>query len=322
MKQGIVGKQCHLSWVVALAFLSQVQGVNSAIPKVAIPDGYATENGGTTGGGGATPVTVSTASALRSAVNNDTPAVVIVEGRIDLGSDVSIGSNKTIVGANASSGLYGGRINVRGHNYIFQNLTLGPTKGDIMEISGSTNAFVHKCEFVDCTDESLSIVRGADFVTVSWCKFHFTESHSHAFGHLIGNRTDRTSDRGKLHTTMHHNWYSTGVRSRAPRVRYGHVHIYNNFYNSVGNNYCIGVGHESHIRLENSHFENVNSPWTGMDANPGEVGWAGIKFVGCSLPTFAPNAFPVFTPPYAYTMDPVDEVKAIVTAGAGNVNAP
>jgi hypothetical protein len=26
--------------------------------------------------------------------------------------------------------------------------------------------------------------------------------------------------------------------------------------------------------------------------------------------------------PQAYTMDPVDEVKAIVTAGAGNVNAP
>jgi hypothetical protein len=37
--------------------------------------------------------------------------------------------------------------------------------------------------------------------------------------------------------------------------------------------------------------------------------------------TFMPDAFPVFTPPYEYTMDPVGEVQAIVTAGAGNVNA-
>jgi pectate lyase len=290
---------------------------------VAIPDGYATLNGGTTGGGDATPVVVTTAGQFRNLVGDGTPRVIVVQGRIDLGSSVSIGSNKTIIGADAGSGLYGGRINVGGRNYIFQNLILGPTRGDIMEISGGTNVFVHKCEFVDCTDESLSIVRGADFVTVSWCKFHFTESHSHAFGHLIGNRTDRVSDRGKLHTTMHHNWYGAKVRGRMPRVRYGHVHIYNNYYNSPGNNYCIGVGHESHIRLENSHFENVDSPWTDMDSpGSGEIGWTGLKFVGCSQPTYMPNAFPVFTPPYAYTVDPVDEVKAIVTAGAGNVNAP
>jgi len=286
---------------------------------VAVPDGYATQNGGTTGGGDTTPVAVTTLGQFTNLVSDDTPRVIVLQGRIDLGRNVSIGSNKTIVGVDTDSGLYGGRIRVGGRNNIFQNLTLGPTEGDIMEISGGANVFVHKCEFVDCTDESLSIVRGADFVTVSWCKFYFTKSHSHAFGHLIGNRTDRTSDRGKLHTTMHHNWYSAGVRSRAPRVRYGHVHIYNNYYNSPGNNYCIGVGHESHIRVENCHFDNVNAPWNDMDSpGSGEIGWAGLRFDACSEPTFAPNAFPAFEPPYKYTMDPVDKVKAIVTGGAGN----
>lgn len=292
-----------------------------AVPSaVAVPDGYAAENGGTTGGGSATPIVVSTASDLRSAVENDVPAVIVVEGEIDLGGDVSIGANKTIMGADASAALFGGTIKVQESNCIFQNLTMGRVEGDAMEISGATNVFVHKCEFVDSTDESLSIVREADFVTVSWCKFHFTETHSHAFGHLIGNRTDRTSDRGRLHTTMHHNWYGDNIRSRMPRVRYGHVHVYNNVYNSPDNNYCIGVGHESHIRIENSHFENVDSPWNDMDSpGSGEIGWKGLKFVGCSQPTFAANAFPVFTPPYEYTMDPVDEVKAIVASGAGNV---
>lgn len=286
--------------------------------KIAIPDGYS-GYAVTTGGGNAAPVVVVTAEELRSLCNVDTPGVIVVKGRIDLGGSLSIGSNKTIVGADTNSGLYGGAINVTGHNCIFQNLTLGPTKGDIMEISGGTNVFVHKCNFVDSTDESLSIVRGADFVTVSWCKFYFTKPHSHAFGHLIGNRTDRVSDRGKLKVTMHHNWYDANVRGRMPRVRYGNVHIYNNYYNNSGNIYCIGVGHESKIRVENAHFDNVNEPWTEMDANPGEIGWAGLKFEGCSQPSLNSNKFPVFELPYKYILHPVDSVKNLVKKGAGNV---
>ena len=59
---------------------------------IAVPDGYASYSG-TTGGGSATPITVSTASEFNSAVNNNNPAVIIVEGRLNVG-DVSIGSNK------------------------------------------------------------------------------------------------------------------------------------------------------------------------------------------------------------------------------------
>ena len=62
-------------------------------PIVAIPDGYATQNGGTTGGGSATPITVSTASAFQSAAGNDNHAVIIVDGILDVGS-VDIGSKE------------------------------------------------------------------------------------------------------------------------------------------------------------------------------------------------------------------------------------
>ena len=27
-----------------------------------------------------------------------------------------------------------------------------------------------------------------------------------------------------------------------PRIMYGEVHVYNNYYTSQGNNYCVGVG--------------------------------------------------------------------------------
>lgn len=38
-------------------------------------------------------------------------------------------------------------------------------------------------------------------------------------------------------------------------------------------------------------------------------------------PTFAPNLFPVFKPPYPFSMDKVEDVKRLVTdpsSGAGN----
>jgi pectate lyase len=287
---------------------------------VAVPDGYAT---GTTGGGAATPITVSTPAAFHSAVNNDTPAVIIVQGRLDVGT-VRIGSNKTILGADANSGLYGGIVQVRGTNYIFQNLTIGPSHDDAMEISGARYVFIHKCEFFDGADGNIDIVRQADFVTVSWCKFYYVNQTTHKFVNLIGNGDDVTADAGKLHVTMHHNWYAEGCRERMPRVRYGHVHVYNNYYNSVGNNYCIGIGVHCRIRVENCHFDNVNSPWAdyGGVAVDGQIGWSGLKFTSASQPAFIANSFPVFTPPYAYTLTPVDDVKSLVTAGAGNVHAP
>ena len=285
---------------------------------IAVPDGYA-EHAGTTGGGNATPVTVSSASEFRSAVNNSNPAVIIVNGKLNVGS-VTIGSNKTIVGLDSTSGLYGGTIKIQGTNYIIQNLNFGPASGDVMEVSGGTKVFITKCSFFDSSDELFSIVREADYVTVSWCKFYFSNPGSHNFAHLIGNSYSCTSDRGKLHVTMHHNWYAENVRGRMPRVRYGHVHIYNNYYNSLGNGYCIGVGYECHIRVENTYFENINSAWADYGGvSNGEMGWDNLKFVSCSQPTFVQNSFPVFSPPYTYSMDPVESVKDIVMDGAGNV---
>lgn len=287
-----------------------------AQPAIEVPDGYAA---GTTGGGDATPITVSTATDFKTAIAGNTPAVIYVNGLLNVGN-VSIGSNKTVVGMTEESGLTGGMVRLTGTNYIIQNLTFGPASGDVMEVSGATKVFITKCSFRDCTDELLSIVRQSDFVTVSWCKFYFSQSHSHAFGSLIGNRDDATADRGKLHVTMHHNWYGNGVRGRMPRVRYGHVHIYNNYFNSTGNGYCIGVGFECNIRLEYSCFESVSSSWADYGgASNGKIGWSNIKFVNSTQPTFMPNTYPVFAVPYTYYLDSVDSVKAIVTAGAGNV---
>jgi pectate lyase len=292
--------------------------------SVATPDGYATQNGGTTGGGEAQPITVSTAEAFKSAVSGEKPAVVVVEGQFEIGS-VNVGPNKTIIGADVNAGLSGGTLKIKEDNVIIQNLTFGPSDGDAMEVSGAKNVFITKCAFHDSSDELCSVVRESDFVTISWCKFYFDETHSHAFGGLIGNRDDRESDRGKLHVTMHHNWYAEGVRGRMPRVRFGHVHIYNNYYNSPDSGYCIGTGFECHIRLENSCFEEVKTPWReqkiGALESDGEIGWQNLAFQGCEVPTYIENKFPVFKPAYVFQADNVNDVKGLVidpNRGAGN----
>lgn len=315
--------------IIFLMLMFCVSTVNSqTIFTIATPDGYGRN---TTGGNIANTVTVTTAADFRTAAESSTSMVIIVSGTLNIESygRVNVNSNKTIIGANTSSTILGCLALSGESNVIIQNLNLTNPNGvgtaDGLEAtSGCTDIFVHKCTFIDCKDGSFDIKHGSDNVTVSWCRFRYPTQTNHNFPNLIGHTDDNgAEDRGKLHVTMHHNWYDIGCNSRTPRVRYGTVHVYNNFYASPGNNYCIGTGYECHIRLENGSFENVNDAWNDMNgmANGGEIGWSGCKFVSTAIPTYAPNNFPVFTPPYTFTLDPVDDVKSLVThttCGAGN----
>ncbi len=78
---------------------------------------------------------------------------------------------------------------------------------------------------------------------------------------LIGSSDSATADRGKLRVTLHHNLFE-GVGQRTPRVRFGKVHVYNNYYkpkNSDSYQYSWGVGRESAIYAENNFFRTDQS---------------------------------------------------------------
>lgn len=61
--------------------------------------GYATQNGGTTGGKGGTVTTVSTLAQFTAAVTNDVvPRIIVVKGTITGPFDTRVGSNKSIIG--------------------------------------------------------------------------------------------------------------------------------------------------------------------------------------------------------------------------------
>lgn len=290
-------------------------------------DGYANVGRTTTGGAGGPSVTVTTLAALTAAARDDVARVVNVSGTINLGTEnFRVGSNKTIQGVGANSGFIGNIKGVDESNIIIQRLNFtnpnSVADGDGLTLDGCTNVWVDHCSFVNCGDGSLDITHGSDFVTVSWCKFSYTVNTDHNFVNLIGHSDNNASeDTGKLHVTMHHNWWSTLCVERMPRVRFGRIHVYNNYINSPGNNYCVRASLQSQVLVENNYFENIDTPYekfASSSATGNQVGL--IRAVGnTTINCTGVMAFndSVFAPPYSYSLAAATSVKASVMAGAG-----
>src|SRR3981081_2519326 len=79
------------------------------------PIGFASVNAngqnGTTGGAGGATVTVTTSSALTSAVSRSAATIVQVSGTIALSSDANVASNKTIIGLGSTARITGHGLN-------------------------------------------------------------------------------------------------------------------------------------------------------------------------------------------------------------------
>jgi pectate lyase len=314
------------------------------------PIGWASTQGGTSGGGAATPQVVTTLSAFKRAAAGTTPAVIYVNGRLASGT-VNIGSNKTIIGCSAGARLTG-HVELKGsQNVIVRNLEVvgfncappdvDPADGgacedgqDAMTIEkGARHIWLDHDAFSDGSDGNLDITHGADLITVSYTRFSYSSARQdpndtgaagHRFSSLVGGSDSNGSeDAGKLSVTWHHDWWAGPVVERQPRIRFGKNHLFNNLWTSAGNNYCIGAGVGANILSEDNAFVGVKTP---IDTT---------KFVKPSVaPTFAlsrRNLFSgtsgaavrdlspaqVFVPPYAYTPTPAAEVQAAVIAGAG-----
>ncbi len=296
-------------------------------------DGWASMNGGTTGGEGGTVVTVDNFTELESYAESGTTYIIQISGTIDVGYDgFDIHSNKTLIGLGTDATLAGNiGFQNRDENIILENLhiTNPYTSGERDGISlkqDVNNVLITKCTIYDCDDGLLDISNNSDYVTVSWCKFYYTSDTGHNYPCLVGSSDKQEDDVNDLKVTFHHNWWTTLCKERMPRVRYGPVHVYNNYYsNLLGGGYCIGVGCGARIRVENNYFNSVSLAWddyyTGQEDchSDGHIGWnTGNVFDGCSEPGWATNEYStIFTPPYSYTMDDGADVPDIVQAYAG-----
>jgi pectate lyase len=294
---------------------SLVIGQSAASAAESSPVGYASMNGGTTGGSSGTVVTVTSASALKSALSSSTSQTVKVSGMITISGMYPVASNKTILGVGSASGVTGGGLNLSGvRNVIIRNMVFKNASDDSINVqTNTTNVWIDHNDLSNGYDGLIDIKRGSDFVTVSWNHLH-NHDKSMLLGHDDGNGAQ---DLGHLRVTYVHNWFD-GTNQRHPRVRFGNpVHVLNNYYSNVGS-YGVASTMNAGVFVERNYFENVAHPTVTQtgDSDPGNIKVLNNYKVNSGTEEVR-NGASVAAIPYSYTPEANSTVKATVTAGAG-----
>jgi pectate lyase len=237
----------------------------SLLPRLAAQpaDGYANIGLNVTGGAGGEIVTVTNGAQLNEYTDAKPPYIIYVSGTLQInGMDTHVRPNKTIIGLGTNALLEGGGLYLyKSTNVIIRNLTIKGSTDDNLGMLFSANVWVDHCTLMDSKDGNMDIGRASDNITVSWCKFYYETKQDHALARLLGSSDAEIVSSNKLHVTFHHNWFGENVRERMPSIRWGTVHLYNNYYNTPGNNYCVRTRLNAQSRIENNVFENVKNPW-------------------------------------------------------------
>ena len=248
-----------------------VVGTATSAFAVTSPDfpmaGFATQNGGTTGGKGYSEVTVDNVSDLKSYAKAGNKIIYVKPGTymgpVEVGSNVTIYGYQGAIIAQPSTGSamkLSGSKNVIIRNLKFKGVGAHDDDDeDCLQVNHeSKNVWIDHVDVYDGHDGNLDITNASDYVTISWTKFSYTSASSgHQFSNLIGNSKTKTSDRGHLNVTIHHTWWADGVVERMPRVRFGKVHVANNLFDSKDASYCVRAAIEADIRIERNVFIGV-----------------------------------------------------------------
>lgn len=276
---------------------------------------------------------------------------------------IRVGSNTTLIGLGHARLLGANLLLNRVDNVIVRNLTFehafdcfpqwDPTDGatgawnslyDNVSLTGATHVWVDHNTFTDGShpdslsptyfgaefqqhDGELDITSASDLVTAEWNQFV-----NHDKTNLIGSSNTATADVGKLRVTMHHNLWGNTLQ-RAPRVRFGQVHVYNNLYlipGGTGYSYSLGVGVQSQLFAERNFFVlgagvpagQIIFNWGGTDiqardnlvnGRPTDV----LAAFNAANPTTPIGAAATWTPTLHTALDPTWRVPLAVAAGAG-----
>lgn len=293
--------------------------------------GWASENGGTTGGEGGTEVVVDTLAKLKQYAAADEPYVIKVHGTISGNETIRVHSNKSILGIGDGARLRGLGLQIGWNssfgqigNVIVRNIRFEKALAPIDSVVigyGAHNVWVDHCDFssdrehgVDFYDGLLDINHGADFITVSWNRFH-----DHYKTSLVGHSdSNETEDFGHLTITYHHNSFDNSG-GRNPSVRFGMVHLYDNDYRNL-DDYAIASRMNAQVVIESNWFENVNRP-IRADATLSPIAGfvSGVEtnvFQSCT-PNSITSPPATWLPPYAYPLDPVELVPQLVAQWSG-----
>lgn len=312
-----------------------------------------------TGGEGGDEVVVTNEQELDDAINKNAEGktdrsckrIIYIKGQIEITKLHTYHvQNKTIYGLPGSK-LYnthqskgnGGvmKFTSGSQNIILRNITIeGPGAYDVdgddaLLFQECSRIWVDHCDIMDGLDSNLDANNGSDYLSITWTRFRYLKDpKSGGSGGAADHRfcctwgaSDKKKDvsGGKLNTTFANCWWGEGVMERAPRVRFGKVHVVNCYYTNTGNHYCLGYGYLSNIYAENCYFADgvtVAKDYTTPKKGYGDYN---LQIVGChnssdvkqnsgSVEYFQPSKY------YSYTAFPADDVPAVVgdlKTGAG-----
>lgn len=213
-------------------------------------------------------------------------------------------------------------------NIIIRNIQFegpGPfdcSGNDLMWLNSSTtHIWVDHCTFIDGMDGNFDISNGSDFITVSWCKFYYTDrAYDHMNTNLVGSSDNNESvDGGKLNVTFAYNHWGTLCRQRMPMTRYGKIHMLNNYYTCTGNTgSCINPRKNSEFLIEGNYFHSSLTNVFGTNSASAWVwssSYENIIASGASTPSSSGSC----SVPYSYSTSlAASNVPTEVGNNAGN----
>lgn len=248
------------------------------------PIGFASLNGGTTGGKGGDVVTATSYNQLKSYAESSKNLIIMVEGNISNGSNggsINVKSNKSLIGKGNSAFLNGVSLSITNNNIIIQNLKISLTgintpkninDGDAVSITKTAkNVWMDHCELfsenpdiqtdIDKYDGLIDIRDKTGFITISWCYFH----DHHKCGIVGASDSDLYADR-KI--TFHHNYYKN-VKLRIPMYRGSIGHFFNNYI--VGAKDASEIREGACVRIEKNYYEKLHYSIYTPNDHPGKT---------------------------------------------------
>ncbi|MFB7310585.1 polysaccharide lyase family 1 protein [Streptomyces sp. NPDC056192] len=348
----------RLNAALATMALAAATGVVMSMPEASAATGtatgYATQNGGTTGGAGGQTVRATTGTAIHAALcgraSSSTPITIEVEGTINHGNTTKVSgnscntadgvielkqiSNVTIVGVGGGAVFDQLGIHIReASNIIIQNVTVRNVKKSGSPTSNGGDAIGMESDvrnvWVDHTtleasggesegfDGLFDMKDNTQYVTLS-----YSILRNSGRGGLVGSSETELSN-GFI--TYHHNLYEN-IDSRTPLLRGGIAHIYNNYYvklNESGINSRAGA----RAKVDNNYFKDskdVLGTFYTDAAGYWQVSGNTFDNVTWSTPGSEnnpagpnPQSNTTVSIPYSYSLDAASCVPDIVTRTAG-----
>ncbi|KAL8508922.1 hypothetical protein ACS0TY_016210 [Phlomoides rotata] len=191
---------------------------------------------------------------LRDGCRRKEPLWIIFEvsGTIELSSYLNVSSYKTVDGRGQRIKFTGKGLRLKDcEHVIICNLIFEGGRGhdiDGIQIKpNSKHIWIDRCSLSDYDDGLIDITRQSTDITISRC--HFS---NHDKTMLIGADPSHTGDRC-IRVTIHHCFFD-GSRQRHPRVRFGRVHLYNNYTRNWGI-YAVCASVESQVYSQCNIYE-------------------------------------------------------------------